>query len=166
MFGKGSIPRRTARSITFWIGSADALTYAENLARELNRRFPRLDVVFVQADGLPRDHGFDAFPPPPDAGTAAALTRLRTHTLIFGGMEPQAGRRLSEIAARRGAFQVLVAGGDVAAFGPHLDAVLDPQTALPEDGATRIGAGGGEGIEHRRVRFGGGGQDVRMHKSC
>lgn len=138
MFRKSAVPRRAARTVTFWIGSADVLDYAVSLARAMTQRFARLDVVFVQAEDLPRDHGFDAFPVPSEAATQRMLTRLRTHTLVIGGLDPGRVRRLSEAAARRGSFQVLLAGIDGSDGGLHVDAVLDPRTVAPEQAAERV----------------------------
>ncbi|MGH8516739.1 MAG: hypothetical protein ACREUE_04700, partial [Panacagrimonas sp.] len=75
-------------------------------------RYPRLDVVFVQAEGLNQEHGFDVFAVPLDSGIGTMLTRLRTHTLVLGGIDCARAERLSGVAARRGTFQVLLAIDD------------------------------------------------------
>ena len=137
----GSVPRRAARTVTFWIESSRAMSAAAALARALSARYPRLDVVFVQGEGLEGGHGFDAFAAPPDVGIPLMLTRLRTHTLVLGGLAPGRCRRLSDVAARRGSFQVLLEsdGAMPTDLRSRFDAILDVDATPPEQGAEQLG---------------------------
>jgi len=138
LFGAASVPRRATRTVTFWIESAPAHDFAVRLARAMLRRYPRLDIVFVQAEGLARDHGFDAYPPPIAARISWILTRLRTHTLVLGGVDAARLRLISERATQRGSFQVLLAGDHGAGAATPYDAVFDP-SGLPEaEAAARL----------------------------
>jgi hypothetical protein len=135
----GYVQRRANRTVTMWIESGDTLGHAVELARELVRQYPRLDVVFVQAASLTRDHGFDVFTTPSWLGAGVMLSRLRTHTLVIGGPSSSRVCRLLEIAARRGTFVALLTGADDAAFRSGVDLALDPKAVPSADAAARLG---------------------------
>lgn len=138
LFGPASVPRRATRTVTFWIESAPALDFAVPLARAMLRRYPRIDIVFLQDQSLSRDHGFDTYPPPTAASTAWMLTRLRTHTLVLGGVDGARRHRISEHAAQRGSFQILIDDDDAATSATPYDAVLDPTALTPDEAAARL----------------------------
>ena len=138
-FRVAAVPRRATRTVTFWIEAASALGYAVDLARAMNRRYPRLDIVFVQPDGLPRDHGFDTFPLPGALGISWILTRLRTHTLVLGGLDDARLGRICGRATRRGTFQILIADAHGAAPERTFDAVIDPLASTADEAAMRAG---------------------------
>lgn len=150
----GRVERLPTRSITFWVESEAMLGPATALAGAIARRYPRIDVVFVQSEPLDRGHGFPAYLVPLNLAVASLFTRLRTHTVIFCGLEAKRLEQISDIAARRGSHQVLLRESGIATEGDQIDVLLDPNGSSPEQAAESLERYIGGSRRHRLERLG------------
>lgn len=134
----GLAARVPTRTVTFWIESTEAMPYALSMARAVQARFARTDVVFVQPGEGDHSLGFPVYPVPLNLGVAVLLRRLRTHTVVFGGVVPARLDALSRRASGRGVFQVLIVPGAAIPQQSHLDATIDPALLDPPAAADRL----------------------------
>jgi hypothetical protein len=127
----GLVARQPSRTVTLWIGHADWLQPAVQMAAALQRHFPRTRVVMVQPEGSARTHGFPSTAAAPWAARLL-MKRLRTRTLVLAGVPSPLAARLTRLAQARGAGVVRLDRNAAAAPSPHrsdwqdgVDAIVD-----------------------------------------
>ncbi len=104
----GLVERQSARTVTVWAGSTEAIDNALSMARAIERCFPRTLVVLVRKGSEARAEGIAQVERPGPLFWSLLLRRLRTQTLLLVGVPPQDAGVLARLAHSRGAGLALI----------------------------------------------------------